>query len=150
MNPEIKRQQAEDALRVKEALAKSANLRNIALESLEQQKALVNGIKKIPESQILDQAQQLEHKILPAALEKFNGDIENENYKYWRGVLDSLNWALHVVDYSIRLEEKITRIKHRLSYEQNLNLKLERELEQYTTMDRFITTELITDYTQNK
>jgi hypothetical protein len=150
MNPEIQKQRTEDVQRMKDALSKSANLRNLALEDLEAQKALVNGIKKVPESTIIDQAQQLEHKILPAILEKSKGDVNDSNYQYWRGVLDSLNWALHVIDYSIRLEDRLTRRKHELSYFKELSARLERELDKYTTMDRVLTTELINDYTKNQ
>jgi hypothetical protein len=147
MNPEIERQQAEDVQRMRNNLAMHANLRNIALEDLETQKQLVTGIKKVPQSKIIDQAQQLEHKILPAILQKAGGDVNNENYVYWRSVLDSLNWLLHITDYSIRLEERVTRTKHTLAYMQGLASRLERELDKYTTMDRFLTTELINDYT---
>lgn len=150
MNNEISRQQAEDIKRMRDALAKNANLRNVALEDLETQKALVNGIKKVPQAKIIDQAQQLEHKILPAILQKAGGDTSNENYQYWRNVLDSLNWLLHITDYAIRLEERVTRIKHNLAYYQQLTVRLERELDKYTTMDRFLTTELITDYTTHQ
>jgi hypothetical protein len=150
MNPEIERQQAEDVKRMRDQLAMHANLRNIALEDLETQKALVNGIKKVPQAKIIDQAQQLEHKILPAILQKAGGDVTNENYVYWRSVLDSLNWLLHVTDYAIRLEERVSRIKHQLVYYQKLSARLEVELATYTTMDRVITTDLITDYTTKK
>jgi hypothetical protein len=146
MNPEISRQRADDVQRMKENLSRSANLRNLALEDLEQQKALVNGIKKVSQSDLIDQAQQLEHKILPAILQKANGDTENENYKYWRGVLDSLNWALHVIDYSIRLEERCLRYRHTQQYYKTLAAKLEGELAQYTTMERFLTADLMTQF----
>jgi hypothetical protein len=150
MNPEIERQQAEDVQRMRDQLARHANLRNLAMEDLETQKQLINGIKKVPEAKIIDQAQQLEHKILPAILQKAGGDVTNENYVYWRSVLDSLNWLLHITDYSIRLEERITRTKHNLAYYQKLCVRLEKELDKYTTMDRVLTTELINDYTSQK
>lgn len=146
MNPEILKQRADDIQRMRESLAKSANLRNLALEDLETQKALVNGIKKVDQNKILDQAQQLEHKILPAILEKAKGDTENENYKYWRGVLDSLNWALHVIDYSIRLEERCIRYRHTNQYYKTLAAKLEGELAQYSTMERFLTADLMKQF----
>lgn len=148
MNPEIQRQQEEDVKRMRDALAKNANLRNLALEDLETQKALVNGIKKVPQRVILDQAQQLEHKTLPLILEKAKGNVEDPTYQFWRGVLDSLTWALHVIDYSIRLEERITRLKHNHAYYKDLCAKLERELDKYTTMERIMTTDLINDYTK--
>lgn len=150
MNPEINRQQQDDVQRMKDALSRHANLRNLALEDLDAQKHLINGIKKVPQSKIVDQAQQLEHKILPQLLEKYNGDVNNETYQYWRGVLDSLNWLLHITDYAIRLEERVTRVKHNLIYYQQLAAKLERELDKFNTMESFLTSELITSYTQGK
>jgi len=146
MNPDIQKQRTEDVQRMKDALSKSANLRNLALEDLEAQKALVNGIKKMQPGEVIDQAQQLENIILPRVLAKHGP--ESTEYKFWKGVLDSLNWLLHITDYSIRLEERIIRHRHNLDYYKNLTVRLERELEHYTTVDRVMTTDLINSYTK--
>ena len=148
MTPEIKQQQQEDVQRMKDNLAKAANLRNLALEDLETQKALVNGMKKMKPHEVIDQAQQLENSILPKILAKHGA--ESAEYKFWKGVLDSMNWLLHITDYSIRLEERIVRLKHNLDYYQRLTMKLERELDHYTTLDRVMTNDLIHSYTQPK
>jgi hypothetical protein len=150
MNTEIKRQQADDIQRRKEMLNKKANLRNLSLDDLETQKALVNGIKKMPQSKVIDQAQQLEHSILPSILAKAGGNVNDTNYVFWRGVLDSLNWLLHITDYSIRLEERISREKHQNEYLRTLAVKLQRELDNYSTMERFITNDLVNSYLGDK
>jgi hypothetical protein len=116
------------------------------MEDLDTQQHLVNGIKKVSEADIIKQAQQIEHVILPAILKK-NGD--GEDYRFWKGVLDTMNWALFLIDFSIRLEGRMIRQRHENLYLKNLSVKLESELQQYTTMERFMTGEIIKEYFKN-
>lgn len=144
MHPNDIRMQEVD--QVKNNLAKSANLRNLSMEDLETQQHLVNGIKKVSEAEIIKQAQQIENVILPAILKK-SGD--GEDYRFWKGVLDTMNWSLFLIDYSIRLEGRMIRQRHENLYLKNLAAKLEMELNQYTTMERFMTGEIIKEYFKN-
>lgn len=139
--PEIIQQRLEDVKRMRENLAKSSNLRNLVLEDLETQQHLVNGLKKVPISSIVDQAQQLEHQILPALEKKYG--LTHEQYTYWKGVLDSLNWLLHVMDYVERLERRLMRVQHQLKYYQDLAVKLDQEIQHFTTLERFLTLDLV-------
>lgn len=139
--PEIIEQRLADVKRMRDNLARSANLRNLVVEDLETQQQLIQGLKKVPTSTVIDQAQQLEHQILPALEKKYG--ITHEQYTYWKGVLDSLNWLLHVMDYLERLERRLMRVQHQLKYYQDLAVKLEQELQHYTTVERYLTIDLL-------
>jgi hypothetical protein len=127
--------------RMRANLEKDAALRNLVLEDLESQQNLVNGLKKVNISQIIDQAQQLQYKILPSLEQKYG--LQHEQYIYWKGVLDSLNWLLYVMDNTERLERKLIQVRHQLMYYKDLNAKLEKELQHFTTMENFMMKELI-------
>lgn len=138
---EIIEMRKQEVLRMRANLEKEANLRNLVLEDLESQKNLVNGIKKVSITQIIDQAQQLQNIILPSLEKKYG--LTHDQYIYWKGVLDSLNWLLYVLENTERLERKLIQVRHQLMYYKELTAKLEKELDHYTSMENFMMKELI-------
>jgi hypothetical protein len=126
-----------EVLRMKERLMSNANLRNLIYESLDNQAKLVDGLKKVEVAAMIDQAQQLETQIIPAIIRK-HGDQSTEA-KFWKGVLDTIVWAMYLVDHSDSLRRQLIRTQHMLGYYQNFGREMQEELNYYTTLERFIT-----------
>jgi hypothetical protein len=126
-----------EVLRMKERLMSNANLRNLIYESLDNQAKLVDGLKKVEVAAMIDQAQQLDTQIIPAIIRK-HGD-QSAEAKFWKGVLDTVIWAMYLVDHSDSLNRQLIRTQHMLGYYQNYNRELQQELNYYTTLERFIT-----------
>jgi hypothetical protein len=126
-----------EVLRMKERLMSNANLRNLIYESLDNQAKLVDGLKKVEVATMIDQAQQLDTQIIPAIIRK-HGD-QSAEAKFWKGVLDTIVWAMYLVDHSDSLNRQLIRTQHMLGYYQNYNRELQEELNYYTTLERFIT-----------
>jgi hypothetical protein len=126
-----------EVLRMKEKLMSNANLRNLIYESLDNQAKLVDGLKKVEVAAMIDQAQQLDTQIIPAIIRK-HGD-QSAEAKFWKGVLDTVIWAMYLVDHSDSLNRQLIRTQHMLGYYQNYNRELQQELNYYTTLERFIT-----------
>jgi hypothetical protein len=126
-----------EVLRMKERLMSNANLRNLIYESLDNQAKLVDGLKKVEVATMIDQAQQLDTQIIPAIIRK-HGD-QSAEAKFWKGVLDTVIWAMYLVDHSDSLNRQLIRTQHMLGYYQNYNRELQQELNYYTTLERFIT-----------
>ena len=126
-----------EVLRMKEKLMSNANLRNLIYESLDNQAKLVDGLKKVEVATMIDQAQQLDTQIIPAIIRK-HGD-QSAEAKFWKGVLDTVIWAMYLVDHSDSLNRQLIRTQHMLGYYQNYNRELQQELNYYTTLERFIT-----------
>jgi hypothetical protein len=126
-----------EVLRMKERLMSNANLRNLIYESLDNQAKLVDGLKKVEVAAMIDQAQQLDTQIIPAIIRK-HGD-QSAEAKFWKGVLDTIVWAMYLVDHSDSLNRQLIRTQHMLGYYQNYNRELQQELNYYTTLERFIT-----------
>lgn len=126
-----------EVLKMKERLMSSANLRNLVFENLDVQAKLVDGLKKVEIASMVDQAQQLDAQIIPAIIKK-HGEQSTEA-KFWKGVLDTVIWAMYLVDHSERLHRRLVRTQHMLGYFQNHNQELQDELNYYTTLERFIT-----------
>ena len=126
-----------EVLRMKEQLMSNANLRNLIYESLDNQAKLVDGLKKVEVGAMIDQAQQLEKQIIPAIIEK-HGENSSQ-FKFWKGVLDTIIWAMYLVEHSDSLNRQLIRTQHMLGYYQNYNRELQQELTYYNTLERFIT-----------
>ena len=126
-----------EVLRMKERLMSNANLRNLIYENLDTQAKLVDGLKKVEVGAMIDQAQQLETQIIPAIIRK-HGDQSTEA-KFWKGVLDTIVWAMYLVDHSDSLKRQLIRTQHMLGYYQNFGREMQEELNYYTTLERFIT-----------
>lgn len=126
-----------EVLRMKEKLMSNANLRNLIYESLDNQAKLVDGLKKVEVAAMIDQAQQLDTQIIPAIIRK-HGD-QSAEARFWKGVLDTIVWAMYLVDHSDSLNRQLIRTQHMLGYYQNYNRELQQELNYYTTLERFIT-----------
>ena len=115
----------------------NANLRNLIYESLDNQAKLVDGLKKVEVATMIDQAQQLDTQIIPAIIRK-HGD-QSAEAKFWKGVLDTVIWAMYLVDHSDSLNRQLIRTQHMLGYYQNFGREMQEELNYYTTLERFIT-----------
>jgi len=126
-----------EVLRMKERLMSNANLRNLIYESLDNQAKLVDGLKKVEVGAMIDQAQQLDTQIIPAIIRK-HGD-QSAEAMFWKGVLDTIIWAMYLVDHSDSLNRQLIRTQHMLGYYQNFGREMQEELNYYTTLERFIT-----------
>ena len=126
----------------------NANLRNLIYESLDNQAKLVDGLKKVEVAAMIDQAQQLDTQIIPAIIRK-HGD-QSAEAKFWKGVLDTVIWAMYLVDHSDSLNRQLIRTQHMLGYYQNYNRELQEELNYYTTLERFITEDQLKKAIQNE
>jgi hypothetical protein len=137
-----------EVLRMKERLMSNANLRNLIYESLDNQAKLVDGLKKVEVAAMIDQAQQLDTQIIPAIIRK-HGD-QSAEARFWKGVLDTIVWAMYLVDHSDSLNRQLIRTQHMLGYYQNYNRELQQELNYYTTLERFITEDQLKKAIQNE
>jgi hypothetical protein len=137
-----------EVLRMKEKLMSNANLRNLIYESLDNQAKLVDGLKKVEVAAMIDQAQQLDTQIIPAIIRK-HGD-QSAEARFWKGVLDTIVWAMYLVDHSDSLNRQLIRTQHMLGYYQNYNRELQQELNYYTTLERFITEDQLKKAIQNE
>lgn len=126
-----------EVLRMKEKLMSNANLRNLVYEELDNQAKHVDGLKKVEVATMVDQAQQLESQIIPAIIKK-HGENSAE-FRFWKGVLDTVIWAMYLVDHSDSLRRQLIRTQHMLGYYQNFGREMQEELNYYTTLERFIT-----------
>lgn len=126
-----------EVLRMKERLMSNANLRNLIYESLDNQAKFVDGLKKVEVGAMIDQAQQLEKQIIPAIIEK-HGENSSQ-FTFWKGVLDTIIWAMYLVEHSDSLNRQLIRTQHMLGYYQNYNREIQEELNYFTTLERFIT-----------
>jgi hypothetical protein len=133
---------------MKEKLMSNANLRNLIYESLDNQAKLVDGLKKVEVAAMIDQAQQLDTQIIPAIIRK-HGD-QSAEARFWKGVLDTIVWAMYLVDHSDSLNRQLIRTQHMLGYYQNYNRELQQELNYYTTLERFITEDQLKKAIQNE
>jgi hypothetical protein len=137
-----------EVLRMKEKLMSNANLRNLIYESLDNQAKLVDGLKKVEVAAMIDQAQQLDTQIIPAIIRK-HGD-QSAEARFWKGVLDTIVWAMYLVDHSDSLNRQLIRTQHMLGYYQNYDRELQQELNYYTTLERFITEDQLKKAIQNE
>lgn len=80
----------------KRRLHMKAISRNLTELSPEEQKKLVDGLQGVPIKQIYDQAQYIENILLPKIAT--NRGVESDDYKFYKGVSNSLIWAMFVVD----------------------------------------------------
>ena len=130
-----------EVLRMKEKLMSNANLRNIVYESLDTQAKMVDGLKKVEVSTMIDQAQQLEAQIIPAIIKKHGS--ESPEFRFWKSVLDTIIFCMYLVDgYDIQTK-RLIRTQHMLAYYQNHNEEMQQELNTYTTLERFITIDML-------
>lgn len=135
-------------LKMKERLMSNANLRNLVYESLDNQAKLVDGIKKVEVAKMIDQAQHLENNIIPKIIKNY-GEKSTE-FEFWKGVLDTVLWAMYLVDHSERLNKRLIRTQHMLGYFQNHNQELQEELNFFTTLERFITQDQLKKAVENE
>jgi hypothetical protein len=126
-----------EVLKMKERLMSNANLRNLVFEELDNQAKHVDGLKKVEMATMVDQAQQLDSQIIPAIIKK-HGENSAE-FRFWKGVLDTVIWAMYLVDHSDTLNRRLIRTQHMLGYYQNYSRELNEDLNYYTTLERFIT-----------
>ena len=126
-----------EALKMKERLMSNANLRNLVYEGLDNQAKLVDGIKKVEVGKMIEQAQYLDNQMIPGVIRKYGE--KSPEFEFWKGVLDTVLWAMYLVDHSERLNRRLIRTQHMLGYFQNHNQELQEELNYYTTLERFIT-----------
>ena len=70
-------------------IEKNAIVENLIHEHSQQ---LSNGLVEVPINKIMQQILYLQNHSLPLALQKFGAD--NENYRFYKGIVDSLIWTL--------------------------------------------------------
>jgi hypothetical protein len=125
-----------DSESVKRRLQMKAISRNLAELSLEDQKRLVDGLENVPQKQILDQAQYLENVMLPKISEKRG--VESDDYKFYKSVLNSLLWAIVIIDRFefLKTEYSTEQIMREFLQEQLITCRS--ELNKYQTAEEML------------
>ena len=116
----------------------------VMAENLLTAKELSNALAAVPAMRIWADIQHVYHNVLPA-IEKKTG-VDSEQYKIFRGIVDSLIWAMHILT---KYEQQILKIGNLQFENQLLREKLsltERELLNYTTVEQLIKTDTLQDY----
>jgi hypothetical protein len=137
---------ANDKERDKLRLQMKVISRNLSEMTMEDQKKLVEGLKNIPQKQMMEQAQYIENILLPK-IEQTKG-IEDANYKFYQGVVDSLLWAICIVD---RYEFLQNQHYHKCTMNEFLQEQLvncKKELDKYYAAEDLTLTDSLNKYAQ--
>lgn len=118
--------------------------RNLSQLSEEDQRKLVEGLKNVPQRQILEQAQYLENVLLPKI--KQNRGEDHADYKYYRSVCDSLMWCIFIIDRYEFLEWELNKQKIQNEFLQEQLLITRRELGKYHAAEDLIMSSSLNDY----
>lgn len=112
---------------------KEAILNNIATFNLDEQRKLEEGLRNMPVHKIYEQAQYMYNTALPM-IEKKHG-TDNENYRFYKSVADSLAWAILILRRD-ELQKRIISEQQMQAefYINKANFYLQ-ELTKYTTME---------------
>jgi len=86
---------------IKNDIEKQAIVDNLVHEHSQQ---LVNGLVQVPVKKIMEQILYLQNQMLPQALSKYGAD--NDNYKFYKGVVDSLIWTIVTYERSIHWQKE--------------------------------------------
>lgn len=107
--------------------------RNLSELSLEDQKKLVDGLQGVPIKQLYDQAQYIENILLPKILA--SRGVESEDYKFYKGVANSLIWAMFIVDRFEFLKSQYTTEQLFREFLQEQLIVYKSELDKYQTVE---------------
>lgn len=101
---------------------------------------LKDGLIDMPISKMWSQVQYLQNHVLPQAKEKLGE--ESESYQFYKGLVDSLLWAINIQSRYDALQLKYSREKyqHHIVFENYL--AMEKELLKYTTLEDLYTSML--------
>jgi hypothetical protein len=117
---------------------------NLVELTQEQQRDLVQGLKNVPISKMVQQIQYLQQQMLPQAEKKYGRD--NENYKFYQGIVDTLIWSTFILDRYQTLETKYHNQNMMLKFYQQQCTFQEKELLKYTTIEDLILSDSLNDY----
>jgi hypothetical protein len=106
---------------------------NLIELSPELQAKLVEGLQNVPINKMLQQVQYLQQQALPTAEKKFGRN--NENYRFYASLVDSLVWAMFILDKMESLQNQYGNNKLLLQFYQERTQFLEKQLQKYTTTE---------------
>jgi hypothetical protein len=109
---------------------------NLSTMSPEEQAKLVDGLKQVPLYKIHEQSQYLINQLLPAVESKKG--IDSEDYKFFKGLVDSLCWAVLILDRFERMSYQLSNERMLREFFQNKAVFLEQQLTKYTTMEDLV------------
>jgi hypothetical protein len=130
----------------KQDLAYSAITRNLTTMTQTEQRRLKDGLESMPVHRIIGNAQYIENNILPQVQAKHG--IESQQYKQFKGVLDSLVWCLHILNLQDRLLYQYSNEKLMCEFYREKTLFYERELQRYTTQEELLMGETMAKFSQ--
>lgn len=128
---------------VQQEIKKRAVTRNLVDQQAHDDK-LVEGLRNVPQRQLLEKAQYLENVILPK-VEQSTG-TESENYKFYRGLQDAILWCLLIMDRYDFLQRKFAEVNMQNKWLQEEVKRYENELLKYTTMEDLLYTDAMDQY----
>ena len=131
----------------KDDLDINAIKRNLSQLPPEEQQKLYKGIRDVPAKQIFEQVQYLDQVMLPKIAEKRG--VESEDYKFYKSVADSLLWAIHIIDRYEFLQTRYLTACMQSAFWQDLNVKYEKELSKYTTLEDLMFTSSLDAYNES-
>lgn len=95
----------------------------------EQTQKLVDGFVQVPIDKMIQQILYLQEQALPKALEKYGA--ENENYKFYKGLVDTLMWATYVVERAAWWKNEWQQQRLALEFFRNEAIRYRNELQKY-------------------
>jgi len=130
----------------KNRLQMKAITRNLTALSEEDQRLLVEGLKNAPVSKMMSEAQYLENIMLPKIMT--NRGADSKEYKFYSGVLDSLLWAILIVDRYERLQTLHCNSQLLAEFYKEQMTLSHRELAKYDAAEDLLLTDSMNRYMQ--
>lgn len=122
-----------DLQKIKDTITGDIVSQNLAKQSNGNEQRLRNGLAVVPETDMLRLMQWM-HEIFLPKVEALRG-ADNEEFKNFIRMRDSIVWALHILEQYNRQLLKNTKDLQLLGYYVNHCAFLETELQRYTTAE---------------
>ncbi len=117
---------------------------NLANQSSGERKKLVDALAIVPQKKMLDDAQYLLNDLLPRI--KSNKGETSHEHKFFRGLVDTIMWALFIQSRYENLLTKYQQVQFlSVMYRQKMDLA-ETELQKYMTTEDLIRADVLNDY----
>ena len=111
---------------IKNDIEKTAIVDNLIHEHSKQ---LVNGLVEVPVKKIMEQILYLQNQMLPQALSKYGAD--NDNYRFYKGVVDSLIWTIVSYERAIYWKTEWTLQRSAVEVFRDEAIRLREQLQKY-------------------
>lgn len=112
----------------------------------QKERKIVQGLRDVPVSMIVEQLQYLENELLPR-VEKGKGTAADKIF--FKKLVESLFWSLIVIDRYEALLSRIDNLQLDVQlYKERMQL-IERELQKYQTLEELLFTDGVNKYVEN-